>query len=207
MKFLLGEKQNMTQLFDENERVHPVTVVNVGPAVVTQVRTPERDGYGAIQVGFGKKDKKGFSKALLGHFGDKGPFKLVKEFRLPENEKDQNEYVTGDNIKPDMFSPGDKVKVSATSKGKGFQGVVKRHGFAGGPRTHGQKHSEREPGSIGAMGHSRVQKNTKMPGRMGNDRVTTKGLEVVAVDEENNQVYIRGAIPGSKGTPVEIREN
>jgi len=189
----------MTQIFDNEGNVHPATVVSAGPVVVTQVKTKEKDGYEAIQVGFGVRNAKNINKAQQGHFKDLGNFSVVREFPMPEGE-----VKVGDTIDLSVFAVGDTVTVSAVSKGKGFQGVVKRHGFHGGPRSHGQKHSEREPGSIGATGPQRVFKGTRMAGRMGSDRITTKNLKVVAVDTENNQIYIQGAIAGRRGTVVEI---
>ena len=199
MKFILGTKLGMTQVFDESGSVYSATVLVAGPVCVTQVKTEERDTYRAIQVGFGKKNPKKTGKALAGHFKEKGPFAHVREFRTDD------EHNVGDTVDVSIFEVGDSVVVSALSKGKGFQGVVKRHGFAGGPRTHGQKHSEREPGSIGATGPQRVFKGTRMPGRMGGKRITVKNLRVLAVDKDNNQLIISGAVPGRRGTLVEVR--
>ena len=194
----------MTQIFDEEGKVQPVTAIKAGPVVITQVKNSEKDGYKAVQVGFGYCNEKKTSKPLIGHFAGSGPFRFLREFG---KGNDVFEYSLGDTFDVGAFSEGDKVKISSISKGKGFQGVVKRYNFAGGPRSHGQKHSEREPGSIGAMGHARVQKGTKMPGRMGGKRVTMRGLKIVAIDEENNIIYLKGAIPGKKGTLVEIKSN
>lgn len=205
MKFILGTKQKMTQLFSENGAVQPVTRIITGPVVVTQIKNAAKDGYSAVQVGFGAKHAKHISKALSGHFKDRGNFRFVREFRLPEGEISLAE---GDTIGCDIFSVGDVVEVSGTSKGKGFQGVVKRHGFAGGPRTHGQKHSEREAGSIGGSGGragGRVAKGMRMAGRMGSDRVTVKNLKVVAVDTEKGEIFLKGALPGVPGSLIEIR--
>jgi len=202
MKFILATKQNMTQFFDETGRVTPATLLQAGPVVVTQAKDKERDGYHAIQIGFGIKKK--INKALRGHFKKLGDFRHVREFRIDEKEKEGQPKV-GDIIDVSVFVGGDKVRVSGISKGKGFQGVVKRHGFHGGPRTHGQKHSEREPGSIGATGPQRVFKGKKMGGRMGSDRVTVKNLKVLAVDKENNQMLVSGAVPGRRGSLIEIR--
>ena len=192
----------MTQVFDEEGKVYPVTVLQAGPVVVTQVKDEKRDGYKAVQVGFGILNPKNVNKAQKGHFKDLGNFKNLKEFRI-EGEESFN---VGDKIDASSFAEGDNVAVSSISKGKGFQGVVKRHGFKGGSRTHGQKHSEREPGSIsgGVREGGRVQKNMKMAGRMGSDRVTVKNLKVVKIDAKNNQILIKGAIPGRRGTLVEI---
>ncbi len=202
MKFILGTKEKMTQIFDEGGLVSVATVINAGPVVVTQIKNQEKDSYSAVQVAFGKKNKKNINKPLQGHFKELGDFRHSKEFRLKEGEGD---YKVGDKIDLSVFEIGDKVTVSSISKGKGFQGVVKRHGFHGGRRSHGQKHSEREPGSIGATGPQRVFKGTKMGGRMGSDRVTVKGLKIVQIDKENNQLLVKGAIAGRKGTLVEVR--
>ncbi len=197
MSFIIGTKQNMTQVFDDDGRVHPVTVLSVPKDVVTQIKDKEKDGYGAVQVGFGERNEKNINKAQK----TKGTFAGFKEFRFEK----MPEYAINDTIDVSVFKEGDKVVVSSISKGKGFQGVVKRHGFHGGRRSHGQKHSEREPGSIGATGPQRVFKGKKMGGRMGSDRVTVKNLKVVQIDTKNNQLLIRGAIPGRRGTVVEVR--
>lgn len=200
MKFILGEKQHMTQIFQDDGTVYPVTVVKVGSNVVTQVKTKETDGYTAVQVGFGTKSPKRISKAVKGHVKDLGSFKYIKEFRT------EGAFEIGQKIDAGTFALGDEVVVSAISKGKGFQGVVKRHGFAGGKRTHGQKHSEREPGSIsgGTREGGRVPKGMRMAGRMGGDRITVKGLKIVGIDVEENSIFVKGAIPGRRGTLVEI---
>lgn len=201
MKFILGTKENMTEFFTEEGKAVPVTIVSAGPCVVTQVKTKEKDGYSAVQVGFGKRREKNINKAQKGHFKDLGSFRYVKEFRLEEDSS----HKVGDKLQVgDIFEAGDIVRVSGTSKGKGFQGVVKRHGFAGGRRTHGQKHSEREAGSIGATGPARVFKGTKMAGRMGGDRVTEKNLKIVSVSKDSNIVFISGAVPGIRGGLIEV---
>ena len=201
MKFILGVKQNMMEYFTEDGVVTPVTIVTAGPVVVNQVKTKATDGYNAVQVGFGTKGAKNISKAVKGHLKDLGNFRFIKEFRLKEEPTQK----VGDTMNiADVFVVGDKLQVSSTSKGKGFQGVVKRHGFHGGPRTHGQKHSEREPGSIGGGLRTHVPKGMRMAGRMGSDRITQKNLKVVLVDNENNTMLIKGAIPGVKGSLVEI---
>jgi large subunit ribosomal protein L3 len=201
MKFMLGTKERMTQYFDTEGRVHPATIVNAGPVTVTRIKSTDNDGYTAVQVGFGTQKENRVNKAQQGEFKGLEMFRVVKEFRLD----DAGELKRGDVITIDSFAEGDNVFVSGTSKGKGFQGVVKRHNFAGGRRSHGQKHSEREGGSIGATGPARVFKGMRMPGRMGGDRVTVKNLEVLAVDAENNQLLVKGAIPGKRGSLVEIR--
>lgn len=202
MKFILGTKVNMTQIFDDKGVVHPVTVVKTGPVVVTQVKTKNTDGYNAVQLGFGERKAKRINKALKGHLKGEN-FMFVREFRLNEEPT----LKVGDAVELSAFSNGDVVRVSSISKSKGFQGVVKRHGFKGGPRTHGQKHSEREPGSIGGGGRDggRVAKGKRMAGRMGGDRITSKGLTIVSVKPESNEIYIRGTVAGRRGTLVELR--
>tara|TARA_B100000745_G_scaffold130817_1_gene85254 strand:+ start:12984 stop:13640 length:657 start_codon:yes stop_codon:yes gene_type:complete len=199
MKCILGTKQKMTQIFDESGKVFPATVVTAGPVTVTQVKG-EKDGYEAVQVAFGDQKEKNVAKAQKGHFGDLGSFKTVREFRTATGE-----IQTGDVINVEAFEVGDTVSVSSVTKGKGNQGVVKRHNFAGGPRTHGQKHSERRPGSIGSTGPQRVLKGLKMAGRTGGNRVTVKNLKVLQIDKDTNTLVISGAIPGRSGTLVEIR--
>lgn len=199
MKFLLGTKENMTQIFTEDGVVVPVTVIKTSPNVVTQVKTSDTDGYQAIQIGYGAKNARNVNKPLKGHIKEMGNFSVLRECRSTE------EFTVGDTLSLESFVEGDKIIVSSISKGKGFQGVVKRHGFKGGRRSHGQKHSEREPGSIGAGGIQRVQKGTRMAGRMGADRVTVKGLKVARIDTDNNIIYIKGAVPGRRGTLVEIK--
>ncbi|MGM0629137.1 MAG: 50S ribosomal protein L3 [Patescibacteria group bacterium] len=203
MKFILGEKQNMSQLFREDGSVVPVTEIKALPSKVVFVRDPERDGYSALQVGAGKRKEKNVTKAEKGHTKDHGSFKVLKEFRLPKDKK--SGYEEGAFLDLTQFSEGDSVAVSAVSKGKGFQGVVKRYNFAGGPRTHGQKHSEREPGSIGATGPQRVLKGTKMAGRMGGKRTTLKNVKIAQIMSEEGVLFVEGAVPGRKGTIVEIK--
>ena len=205
MKFILGIKQNMTQIFSEDGKVMPVTVLSTGPMTVTQKKTTDKDGYEALQFGFGERNAKNINKAQKGHFKDLGNFRYAREYRVKDGEK--VEMNVGDKIEVTAFKEGDIVEVSATSKGKGFQGVVKRHGFHGGPRSHGQKHSEREPGSIsgGTRNGGRVPKGMRMAGRMGSDRVTIKKLKVAQIIPETNTILITGAIPGRRGTLVEIK--
>jgi large subunit ribosomal protein L3 len=198
MKFILGTKINMLQYFAEDGEVFPATLISAGPVVVTQVKNKEKDGYEAVQVGFGVQKESRVSKAQIGHTKTLGSFKHMQEFR------DANGLNVGDKIDVSAFAKGDEVIISGTSKGKGFQGVVKRHGFHGGPRTHGQKHSEREPGSIGGGLRTRVPKGMRMAGRMGSDRITIKGLKVLEIDTENNTMLVSGAIPGRRGSLVEI---
>ena len=175
----------MTQIFDENGVVHPVTAVALEPMKVAQLRTKERDGYEAVQVGYGGKDTGRYRKEFRGDVSGYGTGAVID--------------VAG------AFGTGDMVRISATSKGKGFQGVVKRHGFAGGPRTHGQKHNERSPGSIGSGLRARVPKGTRMPGRTGGARVTTKGTRVMSVDREKGLLLLRGSVPGRRGALLEIQ--
>ena len=201
MKFILGTKENMAEYFSEDGTVIPVTIVNVSPITVTRVFEKSKDGYDSVQVGFGIQKKERVTKSSAGAM--KGAFyKTLKEFRLKPSDKITAK--EGDVIDVGAFVPGDKIMVSSVSKGKGFQGVVKRHGFHGGPRTHGQKHSEREPGSIGGGLRTHVPKGMRMAGRMGSDRITQKNLQVVFVDKENNLMLIKGAVAGRKGTLVEI---
>jgi large subunit ribosomal protein L3 len=202
MKFILAKKHSMTQVFDEKGQVTPVTILEAGPMVVIQLKDIARDGYKAVQFGFGSKKEKNLSKALQGHFAGRGSFTHVKEFRIKGEEALPE---LGATVDASAFTPGDTVAVSAISKGKGFQGVVKRHGFKGGPRSHGQKHSEREPGSIGGGLRNKVPKGMRMAGRTGGDRITVKNLHIVSVNPEENQILVSGAVPGRRGTLVEIR--
>jgi large subunit ribosomal protein L3 len=204
MKFILARKERMTQIFDEAGRVWAGTILSAGPVTVTQVKTPEVDGYSAVQVGFGDQKAERVNKAQLGHTKGKA-YKVMQEFRF-ENASDIGDLAVGSEITLDTFAPGDGVEVVGTSKGRGFAGVVKRHGFHGGRRSHGQKHSEREPGSIGGGGRAggRVAKGLRMGGRMGSDRITVKNLKVLHVDAKSGQIIISGAIPGAPGSLVEI---
>jgi large subunit ribosomal protein L3 len=199
MKFTLATKQHMTQFFAEDGTVSPATVLAVSPLTVTQIKTLEKDGYAAIQVGSGAQKKERKSKSVIGHTKGTG-YKVLKEFRT-----ESGDLAIGATIAADIFQVGDTVSVSGISKGKGFQGVVKRHGFKGGWGQHGQKHSAREAGSIGSTGQQRVNKGKPMPGRMGSDRVTEKNLTVLDVDTEHGLILIRGAVPGKRGTLVEIK--
>lgn len=202
MKFILGKKQHMMQCFLEDGTAVPATVISAGPLVVTQVKSPDVDGYTAIQVAYDEQKTSRATKAHIGHVtkedGKEVAYKHLREFRDIEEIKE------GDEITVGVFNVGDQITVSGISKSKGFQGVVKRHGFHGGPRSHGQKHSEREPGSIGGGLRNKVPKGMRMAGRTGGDRITIKNLEVIGVDQENNQLLIKGAIPGRRGTLVEI---
>lgn len=193
----------MTQFFDEGGRVFPATLVSAGPIKVVQVKTSEKDGYNAVQFGYGEQKESRLSRAVKGHAKGLGNFRHLKEYRL----KAATEMKEGDTVDASVFSIGDTVVVTGISKGKGFQGVVKRHGFSGGRRSHGQKHSEREPGTIsggGGRAGGRVAKGMRMAGRMGGDIVTVKNLKILAVDNENGQLLVKGAIPGRRGTLVTI---
>lgn len=200
-KFMLGTKGRMTQVFDDTGKVHPGTIVFAGPLTVTQVKNAEKDGYTAVQIGLGTRKEKQVAKPQHGHLKDLGFFRYLREFRTTQA------FERGGKIDVSVFVPGDVVAVSAVSKGKGFQGVVKRHGFAGGPRSHGQKNKERAPGSIGGAGRAggRVAKGMRMAGRMGGDRVTVRNLRILQVDPAESILVISGAIPGKPGTLVEIR--
>jgi len=200
-KFILGTKEKMVEYFQEDGKVVPATLINAGPVKVVRIFKKEKDGYDAVQVGYGSQKENKIKKAQKGQMKN-DLFRKLKEFRLKNN--DTFNYQEGDILDVSIFKTGDKLQVSSISKGKGFQGVVKRHGFKGGPRTHGQKHSEREPGSIGGGLRNRVPKGMRMAGRMGSDKITQKNLKVVLVDLEKNILLIKGAIAGSKGTLVEI---
>ncbi len=198
---ILGKKLGMTQIFRNDGKAYPVTVLEAGPCCVVQVKTAEHDGYEAVKVGFLEVKDKKLNKPRLGVFKKAGmkPYKILKEFPI-EGLK------IGDFLTVERFAKGDRVSVSGISKGKGFQGVMKRHNFSGGPGGHGSMFN-RAPGSIGASSYpSRVWKNQKMPGHMGSERVTVKNLEVIDVRPEQNLVLILGAVPGAKGTIVEIKK-
>ena len=202
MPAILAKKLGMTQLFQEDGRVERVTVLEAGPCPVTGIRTFDRDGYEAVQLAFGATREKQLSKAELGHLKKAGasPMKHVVEFR-----DEAGELQVGDTVTVAAFAPGQKVKISGKSKGKGFQGGIKRHGFASGPKSHGS-HNVRAPGSIGASATpSRVLPGQRMPGQMGNKRITQRGLEVVQIDEAQNLLVVRGAVPGPRNGIVEVR--
>tara|TARA_B100000809_G_scaffold224031_1_gene233913 strand:+ start:586 stop:1203 length:618 start_codon:yes stop_codon:yes gene_type:complete len=203
MRGLIGKKMGMTRVFDENGNVVPVTVLQAGPCTVTQVKISEKDGYEAVQVGFCKRNVKHTSKPLQGHFDSAGvEFKkiLVEFDKVPGFD-----YQTGQVFHIGLFKEGDFVRVSGTSKGKGFTGVIKRHNFSRQKKTHGTGHTERAPGSIGqASDPSRVFPGMKMAGHHGNAKVTVENLQVVKVDKENNQLLVKGAVPGAKNGTVVI---
>ena len=207
MKCILGEKLNMSQVFDETGKVIPVTFISVGDNMVLQVRTKEKDGYCAVQIGAGTKKAKNIAKPQIGHFKNLGNFRYMKEFRIKDADASAGvpEMAVGTTIDASVFQAGDRVRVSGISKAKGFQGVVKRHGFHGAPASHGTKHAHRQPGSIGATWPQRVIKGMRMAGRMGADRVTVRKVKVVKVDVENKMLALQGAVPGRRGTLVEIR--
>ncbi|MEK7074133.1 MAG: 50S ribosomal protein L3, partial [Patescibacteria group bacterium] len=198
MKFLLGEKVNMSQIFDAAGNVVPITLIRAMPNTVIQVRTKEKDGYEALQVGAGTRKIKRIAKPQQGHFKELGNFRYVREVRFREPATIDR----GNVFDVSIFSEGDMVRVSGISKSKGFQGVVKRHGFHGAPATHGVKHAHRQPGSIGGGGRAggRVAKGMRMAGRMGGDRISVRNLKIAKVDVENKILAVRGAVPGKRGT-------
>ncbi len=200
MKFILGKKKEMTQIFDEKGIVSAGTIITVSPVTVTQIKTKENDGYMAVQLG-AFETKKDLGKSKKGHLKDVGNFSKLIEVRL-SSETDKK---VGDKADVTIFNEGDVVEVSGISKGKGFQGVIKRHGFKGGHRSHGNAHAERSPGSISGGLRTHVPKNMRMAGRMGGDRITVKNLSILKVLPETNELIIKGAIPGRRGTIVEIR--
>ena len=203
MKGILGKKLGMTQIFTEEGIVVPVTVVEAGPNVVTQVKTVEKDGYNAIQVGFEDAKEKSLNKPQKGHLAAANVLKKhLKEFRVDAVE----EFTVGQEIKADLFAAGAKIDVTGTSIGKGFQGPIKRHGQSRGPESHGSRY-HRRPGSMGACSFpGRVFKNKKLAGHMGSVKVTVQNLEVVRVDADKNLILVKGAIPGPKGSMVTIKE-
>ena len=203
MKGILGKKIGMTQIFTEHGEVIPVTVVEAGPVVVTQIKTTENDGYTAIQVGFQDAKEKSLNKPQKGHLAAANVLKKhLKEFRVEAVDA----YTVGQEIKADVFAAGEMIDVTGISKGKGFQGPIKRHGQSRGPETHGSRY-HRRPGSMGACSYpGRVFKNKKLAGHMGSVKVTVQNLEVVRVDADKNFILVKGAIPGAKGSVVTIKE-
>jgi large subunit ribosomal protein L3 len=202
MPQILGKKVGMTQVFGEDGTVTPVTVIAAGPCKVTAVRSAERDGYSAVQLAFDEVPERKLTKAAAGHLKKAGapPSRTLVEFRDPDIE-----FQIGEDVTVEAFEPGQRVKVSATGIGKGFQGTIRRHNFSRGPESHGS-HNVRAPGSIGASADpARVFKGMRMPGRMGGGRVTQRGLVVVDVDAENNLLLVRGSVPGPKNGTVEVR--
>jgi large subunit ribosomal protein L3 len=204
LKGLIGKKIGMTQIFDDEGVAVPVTVIEAGPCYVTQVRLPERDGYSAVQLGFGEVKPKRLTGGQMGHLKRNSlpPLRILREFRVKDS--DVNE---GDKVTVESFAVGEHVDVIGTSKGKGFQGAVKRYHFKGGPKTHGQSDRLRGPGSRGSgTTPGRVYKGARGPGHMGDDRVTAQGLKVVLVDAERNLIAVKGPVPGAKGGLVLIKE-
>ena len=200
---ILGRKLGMTQVWGEDDTIVPVTVIQAGPCVISQVKTTETDGYEAVQIGFGDIKEKKVNKPMQGHFAKAGvaPMRYLREVRV----EDASEHAVGDTLTVEAFNDVDKVDVTGVSKGKGFAGVIKRYGFAGGPGGHGH-HFHRAPGSAGMCAYpARVLKGLRLPGHMGCDRVTVRNLKLVRVDEENNLLLVKGAVPGGKGALVQIR--
>lgn len=200
MKFILGKKIEMSQIFDEKGNVVPVTLIKAGPCYITQIKTKEKDKYESVQIGFEKIEDKRVKKSKK-----KKPYRYLKEFRTLGVHEKGAKFKTGDKIDVLVFQEGDKVKISGISKGKGFAGGVKKWGFHGKSATHGTKHEERTIGSVGSAFPQRVIKGKKMPGRMGTERITVKNLKIAKVDIENNILAVKGAIPGRRGTLLEIR--
>lgn len=199
---LIGRKLGMTQVFDKNGEVHAVTVIEAGPVVVTQVKTASKDGYAAVQVGYG--DRKRSNKPMRGHVKKLGDFRLLREFRAAGD----GEYSVGDKVGVDLFAEGDLVDVTGVSRGRGFAGGVRRHNFSGGPKTHGQSDRHRAPGSIGSgTTPGRVYKGQKMAGHMGAVQVTAKNLRVIARDEAKGLLLIEGAVPGATNATVRVRRS
>jgi large subunit ribosomal protein L3 len=208
---IIGKKVGMTQVFGEDGTVTPVTVIEAGPCPVTAIRNTERDGYAAVQLAFDEVAEGKLTKAELGHLGKAGagPMRTLVEFRDADlgggDDGEEDGPKVGDTVKVDQFEPGQRVKVSGVSIGKGFQGTIRRHNFSRGPMSHGS-HNVRAPGAIGASADpARVFKGMRMPGRMGGKRVTQRGLEVVEIDPERNLLLVKGSVPGSRNTVVEVR--
>lgn len=200
MKMIIGKKLEMSQKFKEDGTVIPVTLVFAPPVRIVQIKAKDKDGYNSVQLGAFPKNKK-LNKARKGHLGDMPNYGVLKEFKLDEIENLEK----GDELAVSQFEIGDKISVSGTSKGKGFQGVVKRHGFKGGPASHGHKDQLRMPGSIGSTGAAKVFKGRKMPGQMGNAKTTIDNLEIIEVDKEKSIVAVKGAIPGARNSLVYIQ--
>jgi len=215
MKFILGKKLGMSQVYDDKGEVIPVTVIEAEPNVIVQIRTKDKDKYEAVQVGYGVRKEKNIAKAQKGHFKDLGKFSVVKEFRVDSKGRtsrgEEQETIeslklaVGQKIDVSVFVPGDLVKVTGMTKGKGFQGVVKRYGFRGMPASHGHHSVMRHGGSIGQRFPQHTLKGMRMPGRMGGAKFTTRGLKIVIVDPENHVLAIKGAIPGNNGGLVAVQ--
>jgi large subunit ribosomal protein L3 len=205
MRGLIGRKIGMTQRFDDNGNLIPITIIEAGPCVVTQVKTADKDGYDAVQVGFGEVKEKHTTKPVRGHFAKKNlpPRRVLAEFEPLQGF----DYAPGQEFNVTLFREGERISVTGISKGKGFAGVIKRHGFSRGPETHGQSEYLRSPGSIGqASDPSRVFKGTRMAGHHGAKRVTTRNLEVVGIDTKQNQLFVKGAVPGGKNGIVLLKK-
>tara|TARA_B100001179_G_C18553596_1_gene387210 strand:+ start:358 stop:975 length:618 start_codon:yes stop_codon:yes gene_type:complete len=205
MRGLIAKKLGMSQIFDENGSVIPVTILQAGPCSITQIKTLDNDGYDAVQIAYGDKKEKNTNKPLEGHFKKAGvtPKKFLVEFDIVPGF----DYEMGQVFNASIFKQGDSVKVTGTSKGRGFSGVMKRHGFAGGPKTHGQREHPRSAGSIGqASDPSRVFKGVKMPGQYGNKKMTVENLKVVKIDTKNNHIFVKGAVPGSNNGMVIVNK-
>ncbi|MBZ1348272.1 MAG: 50S ribosomal protein L3 [Candidatus Nealsonbacteria bacterium] len=200
MKFILGKKLEMSQIFDTKGNVIPITLVEAGPCYVTEKKTKEKHGYQAVQIGYQKLKDRKIKKPMKGK-----PFYFLREFRVEENKQENKEEHKDSIINVSIFQEGDIVKVSGISKGKGFQGGVKRWGFKGRGASHGVKHEARTLGSVGSSFPERVIKGKKMPGRMGSNRVTVQNLKIVKIDKERNIIAVKGAVPGKPGTLLEIR--
>lgn len=199
MKFLLGKKLGMTQVFNGSGNAVPVTLIETGSMSVIRQKSALQDGYEALQLGFGERKAKNIARPQLQEWKELGAFAVVREARGMSGQ------ARGERIDLRQFTEGDIVKVAGISKAKGFQGVVKRHGFHGAPATHGTKHAHREPGSIGATWPQRVVKGRRMAGRMGGDRITVRNVKIVKIDPERQLIAVQGAVPGRRGTLVEIR--
>lgn len=204
MQTILGKKVGMTQIFTENGESVPVTVIEAGPCIVVQKKTAERDGYAAVQLGFGEKRENLFNKPQKGHFAKAGvkPKRYLREVRV----EDADTYEVGQEIKADIFAPGERVDVVGITKGRGFAGGIKRHGFHRGPMTHGSKY-HRRPGALAAKGPARVFKGRKLPGQYGAERVTVQNLEVIRVDAGQNLLAVRGAVPGPRGGLLTVKRS
>jgi len=204
MKFILGKKLSMTQIW-RNDIVVPVTCIKVEPCVITQIKTIERDGYRAVQLATGQRQEKNIAKPQRGHCGKLGNFQYLREFNLDqEQDCPEASLQVGQQIALNSFILGDRVQATSISKGRGFQGGVKRHGFHGQKRTHGNKDQQRMPGSVGATGPAHIFKGMRMAGRMGGEQVTVKNLEVVEIDEANGYLYLKGAVPGWRNGYVAV---
>ena len=205
MKFIIGKKLEMTQIFKEDGTVVPVTKVQAGPCIAVQVKSADKDGYTAVQFGYGTRKKKNIAKPQLGQMKELGDFQYLREMRIKDAKKEKNEFERGQIINVTSFVNGDIIDAIGVSKGRGFQGVVKRHHFHGAPASHGHKDQLRRSGSVGPKGPAHVFKGTRMGGQMGDEQVTAKNLEIAQVDAENNILYVRGAVPGARNGLVIIK--